>query len=1581
MSLQTVGMRPYYDDFSADKQFYKVLFRPGKGVQARELNTLQTILQSQISRIGDHLFTDGSMVVPGRNSIDLKVSYIKLVSTFNGTRIVPSSVVGKTLIGRTSGCKFFVNAVYEETGTNPPTIIGKVVANGGLNFDVTTIAQGESLYIEGDVNNWAQVQPSAGYTGGSSIAHIEKGVFYKNGYFCQVNDQTVIIDPYSNTPSAKIGLSVITSYVTENDDTSLFDPATGSSNYMSPGAHRYKIDLKLVAVSRTAESTDHFIDLIRILNGVVESQVDRSAYNEVMKVLARRTYEESGNYVIQEYTYDIKEHLQTDTNGGVFTPAQGGNESKFVFRLHPGSAMINGYEVYNGGYTHLELNKARDVRQSGQTTVTANDGSYFLIGDMSGMPLVNERPLIELWDTTTPDTGALIGYATAVGLGYHSGQMSNKADALYKLFVSDVHLIPSGKLKDIAVASNGSGYLYGNPTRAQARLRVDTGTSYAWLSGTLPALPAGTQIFTKSGLYLGTTAFVTGGVATTMSGYTAQNTTGAGITIAAANGATAITFAGATPAMAAGTIIHVAGVYVGHLAASVLANATTGTLTKPTTQAFGASVYTYQSPWGSASGAGVTVSSTANSRALVFAGATPAMPAGTTISHAGTGQALGVLSAAVLANATAGTLVEPCMITGSASTYTYWFGEQPVWFTANLDPAIANMWGEEFVYVSPQVVTVAGDGIGAAGIAYVNSSGRVYGCLVTAPGAGYITATASVGTPWTATTLLTTNKQVASGGNLYTCTNGGVTGATPPTHTSGAVSNGTAVLTYSGVQATAQPVIYKYNIEDIGSIRQKNYQAGTDIAKGSVVVRYGISSSKGKMTAGDLVYGGTDNKAIIYRVEADSIYTKRSGNTPWDEIPTPQNFLSVLSPKTATGTILTPLIDGTSTVIMGSGLPTIPGSFIYYNDIYVGTVNAIPAPTSSQVTLTSGAKVDVPLGVTLTWCSASALASAQANARTVFSDSNKKLQITKIPSTYVKTLKELGTNNKTINVSVARIYNAVQLDANGAATLSCAASESFEWYSNDTYFVYQVSTGKYLETNGFIKPTIFPNQVSLNFGLGYANEVVNVFAAVKKIATNERAKVLTQGSYNYVAGAYPMDKNRIFLGKTDGYKLIAVYDSLDLNVNASAATSKDITSRFNFNGGQQDGYCSQAWIAMKPNQPAPVGRLLVVFQYFDCAASSGDIFTIDSYAGITYDQVPAYRAEDGDGMFMSDSIDYRMIADGKYEEYLVSVTSGSALVTITDSVMTTAFLAVGDKIVVGGMGYCTITAINSLTTFTTNVASSYTKNNILALCGVSQRLGQLSVTGFPIVGDAIRPGSEISFKFQNYMSRIDTVLAQSDGKITVLTGIPATHPTPPTLAETPDKIKLYDIVIPAYTLNLGEVMVKRYDYKGYTMRDIANIERRLDTIEQYTVLNLLEKKVQDMQITDSVTGLSRMKLGFSVDNFKSYAGSDVSDPQYMISIEPDKGYGQTIYSQNNLEMVFDEGASTINAKNDNWLMLPWAEKLMAEQPYITTSRNVNPFAVFVWAGSVALYPNIDIWTDVDRLPDININLAGQIPGR
>ena len=93
------NVSPYYDDFSEDKKFHRVMYRPAFAVQARELTTQQSILQNQIESFGDHMFAHGAMVIPGQISFDQNYFAVKLTS-FNGTLSLYNA---NTITGGTSG--------------------------------------------------------------------------------------------------------------------------------------------------------------------------------------------------------------------------------------------------------------------------------------------------------------------------------------------------------------------------------------------------------------------------------------------------------------------------------------------------------------------------------------------------------------------------------------------------------------------------------------------------------------------------------------------------------------------------------------------------------------------------------------------------------------------------------------------------------------------------------------------------------------------------------------------------------------------------------------------------------------------------------------------------------------------------------------------------------------------------------------------------------------------------------------------------------------------------------------------------------------------------------------------------------------------------------------------------------------------------------------------------------------------------------------------------------------------------------------------------------------------------------------
>ena len=90
----SLSANPYFDDFNADKEFYRILFKPGVAVQTRELNQIQSILQDQIEKFGNHIFKSGT-ILSGVNFNYLPAySFVKITDVqSDGQPSLPSSYV------------------------------------------------------------------------------------------------------------------------------------------------------------------------------------------------------------------------------------------------------------------------------------------------------------------------------------------------------------------------------------------------------------------------------------------------------------------------------------------------------------------------------------------------------------------------------------------------------------------------------------------------------------------------------------------------------------------------------------------------------------------------------------------------------------------------------------------------------------------------------------------------------------------------------------------------------------------------------------------------------------------------------------------------------------------------------------------------------------------------------------------------------------------------------------------------------------------------------------------------------------------------------------------------------------------------------------------------------------------------------------------------------------------------------------------------------------------------------------------------------------------------------------------------
>ena len=474
MQKTDLNVSPYYDDFDTTDNFHRVLFRPGFAVQARELTQLQSILQNQIEKFGTHMFKEGSMVIPGQTGFTNEYYAVKLQSTFNSNTVSTyvNDYIGKTITGATSGVKATVIGFDAATTTDPLTLYVKYTQTGTDNVTLT-FADNEEIQANGVVggvtagSSTAQLQ-STSATATGSAANIEEGVYFVRGQFVRVTAQRLVLDKYTNTPSYRIGLSITEDLVTPEEDSSLLDNAQGSSNVNAKGAHRLKVTLTLAKLPIGSAEDEDFIELLRVKNGRVQEKTRNTEYSVLGDTLARRTYDESGDYSIRPFGVDVRESLDNGLNEGVY--ASGTNtddgatasEGLMALQVSPGKAYVRGYEIETASPTFIDVSKPRTTENFKGAITPAEVGNFTRVTDVYNSPdlspfitgeVTDPYKEVELRDTATGTRGVAagtrIGVARARAFEHRSGNdgasdafLANAStrDSIFNLYLFDIRM-------------------------------------------------------------------------------------------------------------------------------------------------------------------------------------------------------------------------------------------------------------------------------------------------------------------------------------------------------------------------------------------------------------------------------------------------------------------------------------------------------------------------------------------------------------------------------------------------------------------------------------------------------------------------------------------------------------------------------------------------------------------------------------------------------------------------------------------------------------------------------------------------------------------------------------------------------------------------------------------------------------------------------------------------------------------------------------------------------------------------------------------------------------------------------------
>lgn len=386
MGINTnLNIAPYFDDFDETKQFNRILFKPAYAVQARELTQLQTILQKQVERFGTNIYKEGT-IISGVNITERPdIRYVKLNDQTNfsdPTIYDPSDTTKYYAVGETSGLRAEILKGQNGFQTQAPNLktfyIKYLNSNVVSGSEVQEFIQGEFLTIEdqdgvsvsttvgGSTSTLKiTVSTTTNHVGPSYGVSVEEGIIYQKGHFIYVEPQFIVISKYSNEPNnISVGFDVEESIINANQESSLLDNAQGYNNENAPGADRLK--LRPVLTSYTSSTTpEDFFALMKFESGEPIMVRDVTEFNSIAKEMARRTYEESGNYVANGMEVTLEQNQV----------GYGGSVTHAV--VAPGKAYVFGYEIKNVSERRLPIDLVTEKQTKTDQIAGVDYGAYY----------------------------------------------------------------------------------------------------------------------------------------------------------------------------------------------------------------------------------------------------------------------------------------------------------------------------------------------------------------------------------------------------------------------------------------------------------------------------------------------------------------------------------------------------------------------------------------------------------------------------------------------------------------------------------------------------------------------------------------------------------------------------------------------------------------------------------------------------------------------------------------------------------------------------------------------------------------------------------------------------------------------------------------------------------------------------------------------------------------------------------------------------------------------------------------------------------------------------------------------------
>ena len=1520
-----LNVAPYYDDFDTDKNFYKVLFRPGYSIQARELTQLQSLLQNQIEQFGKYAFKQGELVIPGEIGFNNKLHFVKLSSVSeiptnqNGQIVYKkydvSQLISRQVKGLTSGviATILQSATATETAAD---VLYVTYTNSGDAGNEETFRQGETLEVVDGVNTPLMVvgtdgsvlptsisitdpdtgtsssleSPAMGY---ASAVKVEEGIYFVNGYFVRNDAQLLVIDKYYDSPSAKVGFKINESIVTPEEDASLYDNSIGSSNYSAPGAHRLSIKLSLVVYSLDEKTDKNFIKLLQIKSGVVQTQVTQTDYNLLEQTLARRTYDESGDYVVDNFSLDVREYYQKNGNLGIYGKdaeglVNGLSESdagkKLVASVGPGKAYIKGYEIVNKETKYIDVDKARETLNREDIRLkTKGLPTYRITNNYSSIPVNSEGSEL----TSYPNVFLSAAFNDG-SIGMNNTEMDTDPKQTINRRGSFFDINQGIKTIYIEVDNNYA-----------TRVAGLTGANFRTTADGIPTLwyiqSRGTTIVANSFDVLSYSK----------------------VPRIEANPDDTVTFLEITVTAQKDLLDDFLIEY----------------------DETDANKYRFiyinendaETPGSVPFGKIVDYNDTITPVIGI------AKPSNYTLLERGAGF-----------NSDTDIVVSKGRLSNGDATYNSTFGLSyfdPNFFTKiQLDDKIAisgSFSPGQYVrgltsgaygviegtstgsYTSNKTLMVKGlFGVFKSGEVIADESGNtlriakdntISHFVVNSRGANHsLDATIRVdGVEYDNSKIKVdvSGDQLVWRVSIVNRDAALVEYSQPPLVEivdTGATSQAvvTPILVRNAV-TTYTPQNVKSFYSQFGSGNNNTFTADIEVNKEKYsevvsVTDFTFSGNKGRKYIECTGFGGD---ATTFVIHGDLVqFTDDTGNLVRGVVQQSTKPAGVYKSRIYLDRSLPNGVTNASVVRVRPSIENFNQGTLLYKTGSNQISSIVASPDDSKITYYlrrdfistgSGGSGAITFAAQLPFGTQRFVSFSESNFLITILDPGDAPDVTAGDIVFI-------TSDQ---VEIKASTDAASGLTSGSVKLNLPAN----YFGSASYTTY---------------PTL---------KLTATLEVTKAKPRLKTANLNKRIIVEALGDkiIPFRGRDYDTESLDVY-SYADAFNLRYVYEGSTstppvVDKAGNLVTGTDVTNRFTFDDGQRDTIYDISRLVIKPGFEAPVGQLVIAFDYFD--HTSGDFITVDSYlheAGVGSEEIPSFNSPVLGKISLKDVLDFRPKVD--------------------------------NNAIIGGYQNTSLLSAPNARSFT----------------GTG---GIVSSTPAPDVG------LEYTFSFTQtqYLDRIDGLFLNKKGQFIIKQGNSSLNPSKPDVIS--DAIALYYVYIPAFTETGKDVRITPVDNRRYTMRDIGKLEKRIERLEYYTTLSILEQQALNMQITDSA-GVNRFKSGFVVDNFETHRIGSLKSLDYKCSVDTQQSVLRSQAKEDSIDLVEvntrdDQRSVSGYQKSGDVVTLPYHELELLGNNFATKTVNPNPFVVLQYVGDSFIGPNVDSWYDSSVEPlvtDNNTNL-------